>query len=62
MSELNEERWSVMSERGREAAGLKYERALELLRQLKRENVHGLCIVSDEAGRRLAHNELLKIK
>ncbi len=30
MSELNEERWSVMSERGREAAGLKYERALEL--------------------------------
>ena len=62
MSEFVENRWSVVSERGREAAGLTYERARELLNQLLRENVHGTVIVTDEAGRRVAQSTPLKMK
>ncbi len=53
MSELNERRWSVLSERGREAAGLVYADAAELMRRLLGEKVHGTCVVTDEAAARL---------
>lgn len=62
MSEFVEHRWSVVSERGLEADGLSYERALELLHKLIRDNVHGTCIVSDEAGHRLAQSTPLEVK
>jgi hypothetical protein len=53
MSELNERRWAVVSERGREAAGMTYDEAASLMRRLADERVHGRCIVSDEAAARL---------
>lgn len=52
MSELREQRWSVVSERGCEASGLNYEEATGLVRRLRAEGIHGLCIISDEAARR----------
>jgi hypothetical protein len=54
MSELNEGRWSVMSERGREAGGVTYADAAALVRRLTGERVHGLCVVTDEAAEHLA--------
>lgn len=53
MGELGERRWAVMSERGREASGLSYDDALERERGLKARGASGLCIVTDEAARRL---------
>ena len=53
MSELNETRWSVLSERGCEAAHLPYAAAAQLVAQLKSEPVFGLCIITDEAAARL---------
>ena len=53
MSELNEPRWSVLSERGREASGLTYDGAVRLEDRLRAERVYGLCIITDEAARRL---------
>ena len=54
MSELNEQRWAVISERGREAAGLTYAEAAELMSRLKGERVHGTCVITAEAAARLA--------
>ena len=53
MGELNERRWSVMSERGREAAGLAYADAAALVRRLLGEKIYGTCVVTDEAAARL---------
>ncbi|HZI19695.1 MAG TPA: hypothetical protein VEY09_13985 [Pyrinomonadaceae bacterium] len=53
MGELDERRWAVVSERGREAAGLTYAEALGLERELKGEKISGLCIVTDDAARHL---------
>jgi len=55
MSELNEARWSVLSERGCEASRLSYAAAARLVAQLTREPVYGLSIVTDEAAARLNH-------
>lgn len=52
MSELREQRWSVVSERGCEASGVNYDEAAELVRRLRGEKIHGLCIIGDEAARR----------
>jgi hypothetical protein len=52
MSELREPRWSVVSERGSEASGVNYDEAAGLVRRLRGEKIHGLCIISDEAARR----------
>jgi hypothetical protein len=54
MSELQEQRWSVLSERGREAARLSYAAAAALVQTLTGERVHGLCVITDEAAARLA--------
>ena len=56
MSELNEARWSVLSERGCEAARLDYAAAARLVAQLTRERIYGLSIITDEAAARLNHN------
>ena len=56
MSELREQRWSVVSERGCEASGINYYEASELVRRLRAEKIHGLCIISDEAARRYNSN------
>ena len=53
MGELNEGRWSVVSERGREAAGLAYADAAALVRRLLGERIFGTCVVTDEAAARL---------
>ena len=51
MSELGERRWAVLSERGSEAAGLTYEEAAALVGELRRSDVSGLCVITDEAAR-----------
>jgi hypothetical protein len=56
MSELREQRWSVVSERGCEASGVNYDEAAELVRRLRADRIHGLCIISDEAARRYQSN------
>ena len=63
MSTLNERLWAVLSERGREAAGLTYEEAAALVRELRAGGggsganggrMSGLCIVTASAGERVA--------
>ena len=56
MSELREQRWSVVSERGCEASSVNYEAAAGLVNRLRADKVHGLCIISDEAARRYNSN------
>jgi len=53
-SELGMQKWAVLSERGREAAELTHEEARRLVHKLAGEGRHGLCIVSNEAARRLS--------
>lgn len=55
MSEMNEQRWAVISARGVETSGMTYDEALVLMRRLDREKVYGLCIVSVEAAQREAN-------
>jgi len=50
MSELNERRWAVLSERGCEDAGLSYEDAAAMVARLKAERVSGLCVITDAAA------------
>jgi hypothetical protein len=54
MSELSEPRWAVLSERGSEAAGLTYDEAAALARELRGRDVSGLCVITDEAASHLA--------
>jgi hypothetical protein len=53
MSELNERRWAVLSERGCEDAGLNYEEAFGLVARLRGERLSGLCVVTDAAAAHL---------
>jgi hypothetical protein len=55
MSELNERRWAVLSERGCEQTGLSYEEAAGLIARLRGERVHGLCVITDGAASHLQH-------
>jgi len=59
MSELNEQSWAVLSERGCEAHGLNYNDAHLLLRALMREKISGLCIITDAAAHRVSRTEKL---
>jgi len=52
-SELEKGMWSVISERGCEASSLTHEEARRLVHRLGGEGRHGLCIISDEAARRI---------
>ncbi len=53
MSELNERRWAVLSERGSEQAGLSYGEAAALVARLRGERVSGLCVITEAAAARL---------
>jgi hypothetical protein len=55
-SELENKTWSVISERGCEASSVTHEEARRLVHRLGAEGRHGLCIISDEAARRLNEN------
>ena len=57
MSELNEKLWAVLSERGCEATVMTYMDAHQLMRQLVRDKISGLCVVTDDAARRALRNE-----
>ena len=57
-SDLESKQWSVISERGCEASSVTHEEARRLVHRLGAEGRHGLCIISDEAARRLAQGEL----
>jgi hypothetical protein len=52
LSELTENRWAVLSERGCEATGLTYAEARDLMRALVNERVSGLSVITDAAARR----------
>ena len=52
-SDLESKKWSVISERGCEASSVTHEEARRLVHRLGAEGRHGLCIISDEAARRL---------
>ena len=52
-SELENSRWSVISERGCEAISLTHEEARRLVHRLGAEGRHGLCIITDEAASRM---------
>jgi hypothetical protein len=56
MSELTEQQWAVLSERGAEATGLTYAQAAEMMRALVREKVSGVSVITDDAARRVTHN------
>ncbi len=51
-SELDEPRWSVVSFDKREAGGLTYRQAAELLGVHDKYGTHGLCIITDDAAKR----------
>lgn len=53
-SELNEARWSVVSFENRAAQNLTYPAAVEKLNELAARKVAGLCIITDEAARRIS--------
>jgi len=55
-SDLEQKKWTVISERGREASSLTHEEARRLVHRLGAEGRHGLCIISDEAARRMNEN------
>jgi hypothetical protein len=52
-SDLEKDRWSVISERGCEASGLSHEEARRLVHRLGGEGRHGLGIITDEAASRM---------
>lgn len=52
-SELDDPRWSVVSFDRREAGGLSYDQAVNVMSELASHGVAGLCIVTDEAARRI---------
>ena len=51
-SELNAERWSVISFDRVEATGLTYEQAARRKAELDEERLTGLCVVTDEVAAR----------
>ena len=53
MSELNERRWAVLSERGREESGLSYAEASATVARLRGEKLSGLCVITDAAAAHL---------
>ncbi len=52
-SELDLPQWSLVSFDACEAAGLTYDAAIKLMTEKEAGGVYGLCIVTDEAARRV---------
>lgn len=57
MSEFNERRWAVLSERGCEATDLTYMDAHQLMLKLAGEKVSGVSVITDDAARRISQTE-----
>ncbi|CAN5349059.1 hypothetical protein BH10ACI2_BH10ACI2_14990 [soil metagenome] len=55
--ELTDQRWSVVSFDEWEAGGLSHEQAVALMSELNAEDVSGLCIVTDDAAKRIRNLE-----
>lgn len=53
LSELSEPRWSVVSFESVAVHGLTYRDAKNWLEKLQKQNIAGLCIVTDEAAARI---------
>jgi hypothetical protein len=53
-SELNEPCWSVVSFESVAVRGLTYADAKSWLEKLEKQNISGLCIVTDEAAARIS--------
>lgn len=53
-SELGEPRWSVVSFESCAASNLTYEEAAGKLKKLNTKKIAGLCIVTDEAAKRIS--------
>ena len=53
-SDLQNQNWAVLSNRGCEATELTHEEARRLVHRLEGEGRHGLCIVTNEAARHVA--------
>ena len=53
-SDLDSPIWSVISFERCESSGLTYSEAVEKIEELERNNVAGLCIVTDEAAARVS--------
>jgi hypothetical protein len=54
-SELNVPQWSVVSFETCLASGLTYEGAAKKMKQLKAKKISGLCIIMDEAAKRITN-------
>lgn len=54
-SEMNQPLWSVITYESVAVSGLTYAEALEWVEKLQKQKVSGLCIVTDSAARRAAH-------
>ncbi len=52
-SDLENQKWAVLSDRGCEVTRLTHEEARRLVHKLASEGRHGLCIVTNEAAERL---------
>lgn len=57
-SELNEPRWSVVSFESVAVHGLPYAEAQNWLEKLQKQNISGLCIVTDEAAARISGQKI----
>jgi hypothetical protein len=55
VSELDDGCWSVVSFDKREAGGLNYDEAIEVMVELDSFDVNGLCIVTDSAAERIGN-------
>ena len=53
-SELNEPRWSVVSFESVAVHGLTYADAKNWLEKLQKQDIAGLCVVTDEAAARIS--------
>ena len=52
-SQLYEQSWSVVNFEACLASGLTYDEASEKLQKYAKENISGLCIITDEAAQRI---------
>ena len=54
-SELNAPKWSVVSFETCLASSLTYDGAVKKMKQLKAKKISGLCIITDEAAKRITN-------
>jgi hypothetical protein len=54
-SELNAPKWSVVSFETCLASSLTYDGAMKKMKQLKAKKISGLCIITDEAAKRITN-------